>query len=248
MTLAVRHYFASVGSTQTLAADLARRGAPTGTLVVSRTQTDGVGRADHAWSSPPGGLYLSTLVEPAPNAGSLLPLSLGVALSEEFEREWGVQTLVKWPNDLLHVPRNGQPRKLGGILVDRVARPDSGRVDVVGVGINVHSEPVAFPSELRAHVVALQELAGREVDLEAVERAVVTGVRTARERVETPDGRASTVRALGQRLYGQDATVTVEGGPTGSLVGVASDGAAEVAVGDVVLQVRAGTLTFPEPT
>jgi len=48
------HYYATIGSTNDRAAELARDGAPEGTLVVADEQTAGRGRAGSKWHTPPG--------------------------------------------------------------------------------------------------------------------------------------------------------------------------------------------------
>ena len=65
----LREYYDELPSTQQRAIVLARAGAPEGTHVVAGRQRRGRGRLDHTWSSPDGGLYLSTIVR-APRAPS----------------------------------------------------------------------------------------------------------------------------------------------------------------------------------
>ena len=66
-------WYAEVGSTNDVAAALADRGEPEGTVVVADAQSAGRGRHGRAWASPPGaGLYMSTLTRPAAHAVGLL--------------------------------------------------------------------------------------------------------------------------------------------------------------------------------
>ena len=63
-TFAVRFY-ESVGSTNTVLAELARSGAPEFTAVIAGTQTAGRGRGEHRFFSPAGcGIYFSLLLRP----------------------------------------------------------------------------------------------------------------------------------------------------------------------------------------
>ena len=56
---------AELDSTQRLARELARGGAPEGTIVVAETQTAGRGRLGRGWHSPPGlNLYCSIVLRP----------------------------------------------------------------------------------------------------------------------------------------------------------------------------------------
>ncbi|MFE5817937.1 biotin--[acetyl-CoA-carboxylase] ligase [Streptomyces sp. NPDC056479] len=127
----------STGSTNTDLVDLATAGkAAEGTVLVAEEQTAGRGRLDRNWTAPPrSGLFFSVLLNPAevpvPRWG-WLPLLTGVAVATGLSRAAGVDTALKWPNDLL-VTVGGEERKAGGILAERAG--DAGVV--IGVGINV---------------------------------------------------------------------------------------------------------------
>ncbi|MEV7686237.1 biotin--[acetyl-CoA-carboxylase] ligase [Streptomyces bungoensis] len=107
-----------------------------GAVLVAEEQTAGRGRLDRQWSAPPrSGLFFSVLLRPTevPIARwGWLPLLTGVAVATGLSRAAGVDTALKWPNDLL-VKVGGEERKAGGILAERAGE---GGV-VVGVGINV---------------------------------------------------------------------------------------------------------------
>ncbi|MET9450961.1 biotin--[acetyl-CoA-carboxylase] ligase [Streptomyces cinerochromogenes] len=125
------------GSTNSDLAALAAAGkAGEGAVLVAEEQTAGRGRLDRRWSAPPrSGLFFSVLLTPAevPVARwGWLPLLTGVAVATGLARAAGVDTALKWPNDLL-VTVGGQERKAGGILAERAG--DDGIV--IGVGINV---------------------------------------------------------------------------------------------------------------
>ncbi|WP_416977051.1 biotin--[acetyl-CoA-carboxylase] ligase [Streptomyces sp. T028] len=110
--------------------------AAEGAVLVAEEQTSGRGRLDRQWTAPPrSGLFFSVLLRPAevPVARwGWLPLLTGVAVATGLARAAGVDTALKWPNDLL-VTVDGQERKAGGILAERAGED----AVVVGVGINV---------------------------------------------------------------------------------------------------------------
>ena len=58
-----------VGSTQQRARELAREGAPHGTLVISGVQTGGRGRLGRRWGSPEGGFWMSLVLRPGSPPG-----------------------------------------------------------------------------------------------------------------------------------------------------------------------------------
>ncbi|GAA3974362.1 biotin--[acetyl-CoA-carboxylase] ligase [Streptomyces plumbiresistens] len=125
------------GSTNSdLVALVAEGKAAEGAVLVAEEQSAGRGRLDRRWTAPPrSGLFFSVLLKPGgiPVARwGWLPLLTGVAVATGLSRVAGVDTALKWPNDLL-VTVGGEERKAGGILAERAG--DDGVV--VGIGINV---------------------------------------------------------------------------------------------------------------
>ncbi|WP_077796946.1 biotin--[acetyl-CoA-carboxylase] ligase [Streptomyces sp. JHA26] len=125
------------GSTNTDLVALAAGGkADEGAVLVAEEQTAARGRLDRQWTAPArSGLFFSVLLRPVEvpvDRWGWLPLLTGVAVATGLSRAAGVDTALKWPNDLL-VTVDGEERKAGGILAERAG--DGGVV--VGVGINV---------------------------------------------------------------------------------------------------------------
>ncbi|MGW4276998.1 biotin--[acetyl-CoA-carboxylase] ligase [Streptomyces seoulensis] len=110
--------------------------AAEGAVLIAEEQTAARGRLDRRWTAPArSGLFFSVLLRPAevPVARwGWLPLLTGVAVATGLARAAGVDTALKWPNDLL-VTVGGEERKAGGILVERAGNDGV----VIGVGINV---------------------------------------------------------------------------------------------------------------
>lgn len=130
--------FDEVPSTQDVAHDLAREGAPAGTLVLADRQTAGRGRGGRAWTSAPGAGIWMTLVERPADAAAVevLSLRLGLHAAAALERFAEGPVRLKWPNDLYV-----DERKLAGILVEarwREARPEW---VAIGFGLNVLAPP-----------------------------------------------------------------------------------------------------------
>ncbi|MFD7883228.1 biotin--[acetyl-CoA-carboxylase] ligase [Streptomyces bauhiniae] len=125
------------GSTNSdLVARAASGEAGEGAVLVAEEQTAGRGRLDRRWTAPPrSGLFFSVLLRPAEvplERWGWLPLLTGVAVATGLSRAAGVDTALKWPNDLL-VTVGGEERKAGGILAERAGEDGV----VVGVGLNV---------------------------------------------------------------------------------------------------------------
>ncbi|TFV32858.1 biotin--[acetyl-CoA-carboxylase] ligase [Streptomyces sp. T1317-0309] len=158
------------GSTNSDLVALAASGeAAEGTVLVAEEQNAGRGRLDRTWTAPPrSGLFFSVLLRPAevPVARwGWLPLLAGVAVATGLARAAGVDTALKWPNDLL-VTVGDEERKTGGILAERAG--DDGVV--VGIGINVTLRENELPVPTAGSLV----LAGaRGTDRDPLLRAVL---------------------------------------------------------------------------
>jgi BirA family biotin operon repressor/biotin-[acetyl-CoA-carboxylase] ligase len=151
------HYAARLDSTNDLAKDLGRRGAPEGTLVVADAQDAGRGRMGRQWESPGKvGLYASLLLRPPLPPTELPPITLTVAVAaaRALERTAGALAGIKWPNDLLL-----QGKKLGGILTELETEADRIRYLVVGLGLNVNT--ASFPADLAPTATSLLLATGR---------------------------------------------------------------------------------------
>ncbi|MDQ8704137.1 biotin--[acetyl-CoA-carboxylase] ligase [Streptomyces sp. LHD-70] len=128
----------STGSTNV---DLAARAVDDaeGAVLIAEEQTAGRGRLDRNWTAPArSGIFLSVLLKPREvpvERWGWLPLLAGVATATALSRTAGVDTALKWPNDLL-VTVDGEERKAGGILAERAGAGEEAGV-VLGIGINV---------------------------------------------------------------------------------------------------------------
>ncbi|MEV0124786.1 biotin--[acetyl-CoA-carboxylase] ligase [Streptomyces sp. NPDC050703] len=161
----------ATGSTNT---DLAARadGLPEGAVLVAEEQSAARGRLDRKWSAPArSGLFFSVLLKPAEvpvERWGWLPLLTGVAVATGLSRAAGVDTALKWPNDLL-VTVGDAERKAGGILAERAGSAAGGGV-VVGVGLNV----TLRADELPVPTAGSLALAGaRATDRDPLLRAVL---------------------------------------------------------------------------
>lgn len=143
-----RVHLRSTDSTNERARQLARTGAPHGTLVTADEQTAGRGRQGRAWSAPAGSSLLCSLVL---RCDPPVPLSLiaAVAVCDAV----GNQARVKWPNDVvIERAPGGALGKLAGILVE--GRPQE-RWAVLGIGVNVAVRVEDLPVEVRERAASL---------------------------------------------------------------------------------------------
>lgn len=164
---AALHLHDEVDSTNRLAGDLAQAGAADGTVVIAEGQTRGRGRLGRLWLSPRGlNVYLSVILTrlPSPEFLAWTPLMAGVAVVRAIKKVTGLDTRLKWPNDVVS-PREGPSRKLAGILSEMAGDGPSGEPAlVVGIGINVNMPMEAFPEDLRPTATSLLVETGGRVD------------------------------------------------------------------------------------
>ncbi|MFE9055140.1 biotin--[acetyl-CoA-carboxylase] ligase [Streptomyces mutabilis] len=151
------------GSTNTdLVARAAAGEADEGSVLVAEEQTAARGRLDRQWSAPPrSGLFFSVLLRPAEvpvQRWGWLPLLTGVAVATGLSRVAGVDTALKWPNDLL-VTVGDEERKAGGILAERAG--DDGVVIGVGINVSLRADELPVP---RAGSLALAGAANTDRD------------------------------------------------------------------------------------
>ncbi|MFJ8820316.1 biotin--[acetyl-CoA-carboxylase] ligase [Streptomyces sp. NPDC102467] len=160
------------GSTNTDLVERAVAGsAQEGAVLIAEEQSAARGRLDRRWSAPPrSGLFFSLLVKPGEHEVPVarwgwLPLLTGVAVASALSATAGVDTALKWPNDLL-VTVDGEERKAAGILAEGSG---AGGV-VIGVGLNVSLRA----DELPVPTAGSLALAGAKVlDREPLLRAVL---------------------------------------------------------------------------
>ncbi len=136
--------YPSCDSTNLRARAVSLEGEMRPTLLVAEEQTAGRGRLGRQFHSPKGtGIYLSLLF---PLSGDLpsaviLTCAASVGVMRAIRKTTGVQTSIKWVNDLLL-----DGKKVCGILTEALTVGDTTHI-VIGVGINLR--PVAFPPALR---------------------------------------------------------------------------------------------------
>jgi BirA family transcriptional regulator, biotin operon repressor / biotin---[acetyl-CoA-carboxylase] ligase len=115
-------------------------------LIVALEQNGGRGRQGRSWISLPGKGVYATRVLWAHDVGLLqtLPLLVGIGLCRALGSHLPVPCRLKWPNDLV-VETGGGRRKIGGILIEAVVRPDDGALAIVGFGVNHGHETGELP-------------------------------------------------------------------------------------------------------
>lgn len=111
-------------------------------LILALEQSGGRGRQGRIWASPPGrGVYATrVLAVEAPAALQSLPLLVGIGLSRALDPFLPSPCRLKWPNDLLV-----EGKKIGGILIEAMVRPEGESRALIGFGVNVQHDQEEMP-------------------------------------------------------------------------------------------------------
>jgi BirA family transcriptional regulator, biotin operon repressor / biotin---[acetyl-CoA-carboxylase] ligase len=235
---AVEHIH-EVSSTNDVALDRARAGAPDGLVVVADHQTAGRGRGGHRWEDPAGdeaSLLLSAVLPVPPQHVQLVSLASALAIADAVRRA-GARPTLKWPNDVLL-----DERKCAGVLIER--HPIGEReVMIVGLGLDLDWRGVERTGDATGWT-SIAEVTGSGVDrgqvLADVLRALATWVRS----VPTDPLRLLTTYRDGCVTIGRDVEVTFPDGTSlrGRAVDLDREGRLVVDAEGRALAVNAGDL------
>ena len=165
-------WFDSIDSTNTRARELARQGAPHGTVLIADHQTGGRGRRGRSFHSPAGsGIYMSVILRPhcAPQQIMHLTCAAAVAMCDAVESAVGFRPGIKWTNDLVC-----GKRKIAGVLTE-LGFDNRGNVDfaVIGIGINCCQQEADFPEDIRSIAGSLTSISGQSIDRAVVAAAMM---------------------------------------------------------------------------
>lgn len=139
--------YQTVTSTNTVAKDLASRGAREGTVIIAREQTEGRGRMGRTFYSPDSsGIYFTIILRPKLNLEDslLITTATAVAVAKAIESVAGVKASIKWVNDIF-----AAGKKVCGILTEASLNFESGGLEYAVVGIGINIETKDFPDAIR---------------------------------------------------------------------------------------------------
>ena len=126
---------------------LAGEGVKPPFLVCTAKQTGGRGRLGRRFESPRGGVYFSLVLDGDKiSSPSLVTISAAWAISDVMERLTGIETSIKWVNDVYI--RN---KKAVGILTEGIVNMEEGGISqvVIGCGINLKTRIEDYSPSLR---------------------------------------------------------------------------------------------------
>jgi len=174
-------YYPRIDSTNATARQLAEKGAEEGTLVITDEQLRGRGRFSRRWYAMPKKDLLFTLIfrpELKPLQVFRLTLLSSLAVAEAVERETGLKPLIKWPNDLYL-----ENKKFCGILTELAGEQERVSYCLIGIGINVNSDPSSHP-EISNIATSLSCCLKREVSRVQILKTILECIEEKYERLK----------------------------------------------------------------
>lgn len=201
-------------------------------VIRARRQSGGRGRLGRSFFSPGGGLYFSAAF---PLCGKethipFLTLLCGLAASEAIQELGGLETEIKWPNDIMI----GE-KKLGGILCELVSGKEP--TAVAGIGLNLNLCDSETPPELCGKVCSVLGAGAAVPDevrlmkniLKRLDKAVYTDAELFSPRPETLKKIKERSCSLGKAVSFQENGETLRGiimdiAPNGAAVVTGEDG------------------------
>lgn len=171
-------FYPQVGSTNDLAREAGRKGAPEGLVTLTDEQVRGRGRLGRTWSAPAGSSILcSLLLRPrfSPQQAFYLTIAASIAILRAIRQipvvgrqSSVVSAAIKWPNDVL---LNG--RKVSGVLCESDFSGGDWAFAIAGFGINANLHRDDF-GDLRDRATSLSAEFGHEIDRAALLATILT--------------------------------------------------------------------------
>ena len=235
------HLHDTLESTMDEAKSLAEHGAAEGTVVIAEEQRAGRGRFERSWVSEPGkDLLFSVVFRPTAAQAPYVNMAAALAVRATVSEHTGLDTTIKWPNDV-----KLEGRKVSGILVESTVSRTSIEYTVLGVGLNVNSNPAGIP-EIAPVATSMYREAGRPFDRSEVLIRVLRDLDSRLARIRAGHSLraewASHLETIGQRVIVRWRNNTDEGIATGvdemgSLILTKADGTTKsVVAGEVTLR------------
>lgn len=203
-----------VDSTNTFILNMARSGAPEGTIVVADYQHAGRGKVGRSWFSPKGkNLTFSVLLRPTAEIDYAQKITLAIAstlaaaIEDYMQQAFGMQLklTLKWPNDILF-----EDKKLCGILTESILKDKDIVALAIGIGININLERTDFPEQLQENSVSLMEIAQKQIVMEDLLAIFLRGLEQDYERWERNNYR-DVVATWKQRCLQIGKNITING-------------------------------------
>jgi BirA family biotin operon repressor/biotin-[acetyl-CoA-carboxylase] ligase len=158
-----------------------------GYVIISDSQRKGIGRHENRWVSPKGGIWLSIILSSTlhPSRIILYSFCASIAVSEAIERCTGIQSKLKWPNDILI-----EGKKVSGILVDASVDCDSIEHMIIGIGVNANVKAADIERNIQGQerpypLTSIQDQLGTSCDIAELIKCILQTFDKLYSRIET---------------------------------------------------------------
>tara|TARA_B100000586_G_scaffold231862_1_gene181026 strand:- start:4242 stop:4997 length:756 start_codon:yes stop_codon:yes gene_type:complete len=152
-------FYDTVISTMDLAKKLIGNVDDIGTIIVAQNQTHGRGSNNRKWISNGGDALFSFILKFSIKHIHLLALTTSYSIMQIIKPETKLSLQIKWPNDVLV-----DEKKISGVLVNNFVNNSDEIWAVVGVGINVNSNPENI-SDLIFPATSMKNLTNRKFNV-----------------------------------------------------------------------------------
>lgn len=170
-------------------------------VIAARFQTAGRGQGTHSWISPKDeNLTFSMLIRFGDGAVPEFPATEAVRITQvatlavhDFLMSEGVESRIKWPNDIWVADR-----KICGMLIENILDGSVVRCSIVGIGINLNQD--AFDPSL-PNPVSLSMLTGRHYELKDTLERLYDAICRRVALLGSPDGYIELEKAFNKYLF-----------------------------------------------
>lgn len=132
-----------------------------GTVIIAEEQTGGVGRMGRVWTSPSGGIWITTVLKPGIPVDHIFMITMAgsIAVARAIRKEYDLGALIKWPNDIFI-----GTKKVAGLLLELSADADAVHYCLLSIGVDVNIPISTLDPALQEKVTSISAEVGHEVD------------------------------------------------------------------------------------
>jgi len=202
--------------------------------VSAKNQTGGRGRVGRSFISDEGGMYLSIATEMSELIPCITQLT-GVIVSDAIKKICGIDTQIKWPNDILY-----EGKKLCGILCELRVKDNKSYL-IIGIGVNVNND---IPDNL-PEAVSIKQILSYDADLRGIVDEIINDMGKLLNGLKNTDFMLTEYKAfcvnLGKTVRASYEGRAVEGtaidiSPSGGLILDTPEGKIEITYGEAIIK------------
>jgi BirA family transcriptional regulator, biotin operon repressor / biotin---[acetyl-CoA-carboxylase] ligase len=215
-------YYDSIGSTNEAALAWCGHNAQDLSLIIAEEQTAGRGRSGRTWFTPPNSALAFSLILRPSESELTQPAhftGLGALALVDSLRKLGLESQIKWPNDVLV-----EGRKVAGILVESAWTGSKLDSFVLGMGVNVLVGSEPSPEQASFPATSIETELGQALNRTLLLKYILAALVEWRPRVGSDEFIKAWEKSLA--FSGQVVQITDENEHrvSGELLGLEADG------------------------